>query len=45
MSKYFSVKDLMERYGATSAAIRKFINSKIDIINKDGIHAKKILKY
>ena len=32
----------MERYGATSAAIRKFINSKIDIINKDGIHAKKI---
>ena len=42
MSKYFSVKDLMERYGATSAAIRKFINSKIDIINKDGIHAKKI---
>ena len=42
MSKYFSVTALMERYVATSAAIRKFINSKIDIINKDGIHAKKI---
>ena len=41
MYKIWTINDLMKRYGINRASMTEYAKSKIDIINKDGVHAKK----
>ena len=41
MDKIWTINDLMKRYGINRASMTEYAKSKIDIINKDGVHAKK----
>lgn len=41
MDKFWTINDLMKRYGINRASMTEYAKSKIDIINKDGVHAKK----
>lgn len=40
----FAIDSLAERYGLTAQAVRKYIREKEALINKDGIHVKKVGK-
>ena len=40
----FDIDNLAERYGLTAQAVRKYIREKEAVINKDGIHVKKVGK-
>ena len=41
MDKIWTINDLMKRYGINRASMTEYAKAKIDIINKDDIHAKK----
>ena len=41
MGKIYKSDELMVRYGLSSAAFRKYVNAKLDVINEDGKHAWK----
>ena len=41
MEKIWSINELMKRYAINRASMTEYAKAKIDIINKDGIHAKK----
>ena len=41
MERIWSINDLMKRYGINRASMTEYAKAKIDIINKDDIHAKK----
>lgn len=41
MEKIYKSDELMARYSLSSAAFRKYVNAKLDVINEDGKHAWK----
>ena len=41
MGKIYKSDELMARYSLSSAAFRKYVNAKLDVINEDGKHAWK----